>query len=122
MNRWLKILGLGVVTWAVPFILAIPLYSLMLSDPAFFKTIMIVSGSLTGMIATVYYLKNIKKDVLKEGIAIGLIWLPLNWILDILILLPLSQQSIPRYFLEIGLSYLAIPIMTVGVGYALNRK
>ena len=125
MNRWLTIIGLGVVTWAVPFILSIPLLPLMQSDPAFFKTIMIVTGSFTGMIATVYFLKNSKKDPLREGIVLGINWLLINWILDLVILLPFTKQAVPRYFMEIGLEYLAIPIMTIGVGYALkahNRK
>jgi uncharacterized membrane protein YpjA len=94
----------------------------MTSDPAFFKTIMIVSGSLTGMGALVYYFKNVKKDPLKEGAIIGISWLLINWLLDFLILLPLSKQAVPRYFLEIGLEYLAIPIMAVGAGYLLSNR
>lgn len=122
MNRWLKIIGLGIVTWAVPFILSIPLLPLMTSDQPFFKTIMIVSGSLTGMAALVYYLKDVKKDPLREGAIIGVSWLLLNWLLDFLILLPLSGQTVPRYFMEIGLEYLSLPIMALGAGYLLQKK
>ena len=121
MNQWLKILGLGILTWAVPFLLSIPLLPLMTSDPAFFKTIMIVSGTATGMAALVYYFKDVKKDPVREGAVLGISWLLINWILDFLILLPLSKQTLPRYFLEIGLEYISLPIMTIGAGY-LKKK
>lgn len=120
MNRWLKIIFFGFITWAIPFITAIPLMSLMTSDPALFKTIMVVTGGLTGMALTVYYFKDIKEQHLRQGIIVGVAWLIINWLLDILILLPLSKQPILRYFLEIGLEYSNIPIMTIGTGYLLQ--
>ena len=46
----------------------------------------------------------------------------LNWLLDYIALLPFTKQSLPRYFAEIGLRYLAIAAPTVALGYVLERR
>ena len=120
MNKWAKILLLGFISWVIPFVASFPMFPLMRSDEVFFKTIMIVVGGLTGMGVIIYYFKDIKKHLVKESALVGTVWLFLNWILDILILLPMSGQSLDRYFMEIGLRYLNLLIMTLGAGYLLE--
>jgi len=45
-----------------------------------------------------------------------------NWLLDFVALLPFTKQSVPRYFMEIGLRYIAMVAPTVSLGYVLGRK
>ncbi len=52
----------------------------------------------------------------QSGVAIGGYWLAINWVLDFLILLPISGMSAGAYFYDIGLRYLLIPIMAVAIG------
>jgi hypothetical protein len=65
---------------------------------------------------------QIEKDHLKEGIWLGVVWLGLNWLLDLVCLLPLSKMPYLQYFKEIGLRYLVMPAMTIPVGYVLSKK
>ncbi len=118
----LKKLGYGAILWAIPYVTAIPLMGLMKSDPIFFKTIMIVEGALVGAVLTVLYFLAVKSDYLREGMTVAIVWIAVNWLLDFVALLPFSGLTIPRYFIEIGLRYLAIVAPTVAVGYVLQQR
>jgi uncharacterized membrane protein YpjA len=118
----LKKIGYGFIVWVIPYLSAIPLMGLMESDPIFFKTLMIVIGGLVGAVGAVFYFNKVEKDYLKEGIWLGLVWLVLNWLLDLIALLPLSKMPYAQYFKEIGLRYLVMPAMTVPIGYILSKK
>ena len=103
----LRIIGYGVVLWAIPYVTAFPLLPPMHSDPTFFKTIMIVEGATVGAILTAVYFLGIDGDYLRHGI-VAIVWIVLNWILDYVGVIPFSGMSLTRYFIEIGLRYLAI--------------
>ena len=118
----LKRIGFGVILWAVPYVTAIPLLPLMQSDLIFFKTIMIVEGALLGALLTAIYFTRVQANYLREGILLAAIWITLNWLLDFVALLPFTHQTVPRYFMEIGLRYLAIAAPTVAVGYVMQKR
>ena len=118
----LKRVGYGGVLWLIPFASAFPLLGLSQADPAFFKTIMIVLGGVIGGILAAHYFLATKRAYLKEGILLASTWIAINWLLDIVVLYPLTGQTIPRYFQEIGLRYVTIVAPTVALGYVLGRK
>lgn len=126
MKKYLKIVLYGFLVWLIPFALSIFFYTQegkLTIDIFLFKTIMIVVGSISAAFLLVSYFKKIKTDYLKEGIIVGVIWFCLNILLDLLVLIPMSGMSIPDYFMQIGLRYLAMPAMSVAVGAALaNRR
>lgn len=112
----------GFIIWLVLFIvgfLAFPLYE---SDLIFFKTIMIVSSTLVGMIALHLYLKKINGGYLRQGIFIGGVWFAVNLILDLIILVGALKNPLDEYLLHTGLRYLMIPIITIFVGLILEKK
>ncbi|MFZ5955147.1 MAG: hypothetical protein ACOYT4_01875 [Nanoarchaeota archaeon] len=125
MKKYLKILFFGIMTWLVPFLAGFLFYSkagkLMINE-LFFKSIMVVVGSLTGAILLFSYFKKIKADYLREGIIVGLVWFAINIVLDLIILVPMSKMSLINYFTQIGLEYLVIPIMSLLLGYSLEHK
>jgi uncharacterized membrane protein YpjA len=118
----MKKVGFGLILWVIPYVTAIPLLGLMQSDLILFKTIMIVEGAIVGAVLTVLHFLDVKRDFLREGIVLAFVWIVLNWSLDFLALLPFTNLTVPRYFLEIGLRYLAIVAPTVAVGYVLERR
>ncbi len=93
----------------------------MLVSPGLFQSVMIVVGSITATVLLVSYFNKQNDGYRKKGIAVGLSWLAINWLLDLAILLPMSGMPVGQYFLEIGLGYLFIPIVCAGMGYALGR-
>lgn len=124
MKKYIKIIILGFISWAIPFIISIPFYSKegqVIIDIFLFKSIMIIIGTLTGAILLIYYFKGIKKHIY-DGIFVGIIWYIINVILDLVILVPLSDISIKNYFFQIGIRYLLIPIMSIAMGYVASMN
>ena len=122
MGRILKLVGYGVLSWAIPYVTSLPLLGLLRSDPEWFHTIMIVEGSIAGAVLTVLYFKGLDRDFLRHGLIVATVWLGINWGLDFLALLPFTGMSPTRYFMEIGLRYLALAALAVAVGYGLEQR
>jgi len=118
----LKRIAYGAVIWVVPFIAAIPLLSLNQNDPFVFKTLMVLVGALVGGLATAHYFLSVERDFLREAVLVTAVWLGINWLLDLVALLPFTGQSIDRYFLETGLRYLALAATILVLGFVLGRK
>jgi len=119
MNKYLKMCLFGFLTWLIPFVAGFLFYSpqkQLLVDALVFKSIMAVVGSITGAILLVLYFKKIATRYLFEGVVVGLVWIGLNLILDIVILVPMSGMTIGNYFSQIGLGYLTIPTMSISMG------
>ncbi len=70
------------------------------------------------------YLKNIQTGFLREGVIIGVSWFIINIAIDLILFLPTSpmQMSLNNYMMDIGITYLLIPVITVGFGFLLNSK
>ena len=118
----MKRIGYGLILWVIPYITAFPLMPLMKSDLIFFKTVMIVEGALLGGILAAWYFKEVRKGFLREGMTVATVWIALNWLLDFVALLPFSGHTIPRYFVEIGLRYLAIVSPVMAIAYVLEVR
>jgi len=114
----------GFLSWLIPFLASIPFYSsrgVLIVDVFLFKSIMIVVGSLVGTLLMVWLFLRIREGYLREGILIGFSWLAINWVLDWLVLLPMSGMDVSTYFSQIGIRYLVIPIIAVSMGFVLER-
>ncbi|MBA2864302.1 hypothetical protein [Methanococcus maripaludis] len=123
--NYLKCGFFGLLTWLVPFLLSFLFYSEnegLLIDIFLFKSIMIVVSGLVGVSLLILYFKDIKKDYLIEGIFVGVSWLIINLILDILILIPMSGMTYLTYFSQIGLRYSIIPTISISMGFLLKLK
>lgn len=122
MNKLSKQILFGFLTWLIPFVFSFLIWPLHDSMLSLFKSIMIVFGAITGVIFIVVYFKKISSGYLRDGITIGFIWLAINIILDLIVLVGLFKTPTKDYFIDIGIRYLMIPIITVGFGYILEYK
>ena len=125
LNKYLRNILYGFLAWLIPFVASFFFYTRegkLTIDIFLFKSIMIVVGSISAAILLVLYFRKINGDYLKEGIIVGLTWLVLNVLLDLLVLIPMSGMSIADYFTQIGIRYLVIPVMSITVGAALGNK
>lgn len=126
MNKYAKMVLFGFILWLVPFItgfLFVDRTGNFLIPETFFKSIMIVEGSLIGVILAVRYFRDINVDHVKEGIILGMVWLVINLTLDLgMVFAGFFPLSVVQYFTDIGLRYLTMPIYIIGLGLALERK
>ncbi len=119
MRSWKEAILWGIAIWLVPFIISVPLYSpagALLIDANSFKTLMVIAGAAIGAVACVMYFRKVEKGFQQEGVQVGLLWLLINWAIDLAILVPMAHLSIPAYLNEIGLRYLSIPMTTIAIG------
>lgn len=115
---WRRRLAGAFLTWLVPFLLAIPFYGKdgLLIDLQLFKSLMIVVGSVTAAILIVWSFRSIEANFTREAIVTGLVWLLVNWVLDLIVLVGLLGTTLPDYAAGIGLRYLMIPAIVIAAG------
>jgi hypothetical protein len=122
MGKTQMLVLFGFLTWLLPFFASFffydPAAARMTIDNDFFKSIMVVFSSLVGTVLLVKYFDIVKKDFVKEGLIVGLVWAAMNWVLDFVVLVPMMRVDTPTYFMSIGLRYLMVPIIAVGMGMA----
>lgn len=68
------------------------------------------------------FFKSVDSDFIKNGVIAGQTWFAINIILDTLVLIPIMKTGFVNYFMSIGLSYIAIPAISIAMGYLLERK
>lgn len=125
MNKYLRNVLYGCLAWLIPFAASFLFYTKegkLTIDVFLFKSIMIVVGSISAAYLLISYFKKIHADFFREGIVAGVVWFAVSILLDLLILIPMSGMTIPDYFAQIGLRYIAIPAMCVAVGTTLANK
>jgi hypothetical protein len=124
MNKFLKVIAFGFLTWLIPFVISFFVFPLRASQRPFFETIMAVTVTATAVVFSILYFRRIKYGFLREGVLIGIAWFIINIVIDLLLFMPDSpmQMSFAGYMMDIGLTYLIFPIVALGFGYLLDQK
>ena len=124
MDRCLKILLFGILSWLIPFLVSIPLYpeGQSILDVQVAKSILIVIGGLVGVILALRYFRDVKGDFAREGLVLGIAWFVINSVLDILVLVSLFGMDLLTWAGQIGIRYLLIPVITTGMGMAMELR
>ena len=87
------------------------------ADPLFWIYNAVVVA-ITVVLLGITYFKTVIANFLKEGLLIEVCWFLICILMDFLLFLSPSpmQMSITNYTMDIGLTYLIIPTVTVGNG------
>lgn len=116
---------LGFLSWLIPFVV-----SFFFVKPggeyvipyASFKCIIMVVGTISGCYLLFRYFRFVNSDFIMNGVIVGLSWFAINIILDTVILIPMMKSTFADYFMTIGLGYIAIPAISIAMGYLLHSK
>jgi hypothetical protein len=124
VNKSLKIVIFGFLLWLIPFIISFIIYPLKIGGSPLFESIMPIVITIMVVLLTYFYLITIETDFIKEGIKIGIIWFIINVIIDLFIFLPpnVMHMSFSNYMADIGITYLIIPTITIGMGIVAANK
>lgn len=124
MNKYLKIVLFGFLVWLVPFVVSFFIYPLKTAGSPLFESIMPLVITIIVVALTFLYLKSIETSFIKEGFIIGAVWFILNIAIDLILFLPPSpmQMTLTNYMMDIGITYLMIPVITIGMGYMADNK
>lgn len=123
MKRYLKLLGLGFFVWLTPFVISFFVFPTKTIFPPFFETVMAVTVVATGMGFTILGFRGVTTGFVKEGLWLGLCFLGVSLLIDLSLFSagPMAM-SFGDYMLDIGLTYLIYPIISIGVGYMLATR
>jgi hypothetical protein len=113
----------GFLIWLAVFVVAFAIFPLRESSRPLFESIMPVAlASATAVLAAVYF-NGLKEGYLKEGVILGCLWLAINVLIDLPLMLlggPM-KMTLGEYVADIGLTYLIIPAVTIGIGLSCER-
>src|SRR5438046_2270946 len=123
MASWGKAILFGFLVWLVPFIVAFIVFPLKESWRSLFESIMPVTLSIIVVACAVLYLRRVSMPSLREGACLGLLWFAICVAIDLpLMLNPPMNYTLVEYAADIGLTYVMIPVITVGMALAAARN
>jgi len=120
MRSWRRVLLLGLVAWLAPFVVSFVVFPLRESARPLFESIMAVTVTATAVTLGLTYLRRVDAGFLREGMLVGLIWLVMCILIDapLMLLGGPMKMALGEYMADIGLTYVSIPIVTLGLAAA----
>jgi hypothetical protein len=123
MKSWAKAIGLGVLMWLLPFVIAVFLFPVRQSSRPLFESIMAVAVTGGAVLLGLLYFKGVEENLLREGVVLGLLWFALSVLIDapLMLLGGPMQMTFAAYMADIGVTYLCIPVVTCGLAAARSQ-
>ena len=122
MTDW-RVWLYGVLSWLIPFVASVPFFdrtgTLVVPQPLF-KSLIVVIGGGVGVLLIVATFRRVQPSW-RTGLVVGLLWLVLNWALDLAVLVPMSGTGAGAWFIDIGLRYLMLPMIATGMAAVAGR-
>ena len=109
--------GLGV--WVVPFVVAMLIFPLRANERPLFESVMPVAVTVATVFFGYRYLRASRDTGRREGLYLGLIFLAVSLVIDLLMFSwgPM-KMALLDYIKDIGVTYLLMPVVTVGMAAA----
>ncbi len=124
MNKYLKLLLLGLLIWGIPFLTSILVWDVQANAPAISPDWFYALMSFTGMIgfglAAYAYFKDLKGNTINEGWTAGIIWYIEMIILDMIFLIGVFKMTMPEYY-PMFLAYAGTLLLSVVIGWIKNK-
>jgi hypothetical protein len=122
MRSWRRALLLGMLVWLIPFVVAFSISTLKGSWRSLFESIMPVTLAVVVVAFALHYFARTTACSVLEGLLLGIVWLVVSLLIDLPLMLspPMSMQPI-EYTADIGITYLMIPVITVGISASACR-
>lgn len=113
----------GFLLWLIPFVVAVLIFPIRTNLRPLFESIMPVVLAACVVFFLILYFNKLETGFLKEGILLGVIWFGISLVLDLLMFMwgPMAM-TFADYMMDIGLTYLIFPLVTIGVGYLLDSR
>lgn len=122
MSSWLRAISLGLLVWLVPFAVAFAAFPLKTANYPLFESIMPVALTAIVVFCSLWYFRGIATPTIREGLLLGVLWMLLSMAVDLpLMLSPPMNYTVGQYFADVGLTYLMMPIITLGIARAAPR-
>lgn len=126
MNKYLKKILLGLIIWAVPFVVSFFVWDVQTNAPRigmyWFNALMALCWAVGFVIALKLYFKNLKRrGARKDGLVTGVIWYVELILLDLIVLVGLFGMALTDFY-PMLLTYLNTFLITAAVGCIFEGK
>jgi len=123
MKKYIKIGLFGFLIWLIPFVISFIIFPLRETNRPLFESIMPVVLTAVVIVFSLLLITKKENKPIKEGILVGVSWFVLSLFIDLLLFLPESpmQMTLGDYMMDIGLTYVLIIIIPIGIGYSLSK-
>lgn len=113
-------LGLGVLMWLIPLVVAFISFPLRGPARPLFESIMAVTVTGSAVLLGLAWLGRAERRPVREGILVGILWFAVCVLIDapLMLLGGPMQMSLADYMADIGLTYASIPVVTTGLAAA----
>jgi len=115
-------LGLGFLSWLLPFVFSFLVFPLKQANAPLFDAVMALAVVVVAGLLSRWYFRDLAAGV-GHAALIGFLWLAINLILDY----PMfsygpMRMSAARYYAEIGSGYLLYPAFLASAAWAFGRQ
>jgi uncharacterized membrane protein YpjA len=118
-----RMLRYGLLAWLLPFVVSFPLFSLLTTNRALFDSIMSVTVAITAVACAIHFVKPLTRFSRLEAVLVGFVWVLVNIVLDMLFFgWGPMRMSLGTYLGDIGLVYLAYPVVLLGAAALLEPR
>jgi|SRR5271157_4279123 len=115
LTHWKRALGLGFLSWLLPFICGFAAFPLKRVNAPLFDTVMALAMVVTAALLAGRYFRHAAEIRAAEAVQLGLLWLALNLVLDYpMFAYGPMKMTAARYYSEIGAGYLLYPAFLWG--------
>lgn len=122
MKTTARVLKLGLLVWLVPFVVGVLAFSIHESARPLFESIMAVTVSGTAVYFGVRYFAAVSQPHIAHGWFVGIVWCAMCVAIDLpLFLFGPMKRPLLDYMADIGLTYVAIPLIVAGLAIAQRR-
>ena len=116
--QFLRTLGYGVASWFAVFAVSMALYPWRVDNRPLFESVIPVVMAAVNITLMTLYLSRISSGFLAHGALCGALWVAENFICDFFAFsIGPMQLSFAEYVQDIGVTYLMIPVVTVGLAW-----
>lgn len=121
--QWKRLIAAGFFVWAIPFIVAMFIFPIRTSNRPLFESIMPVAIVVAVTMASVWYFRTTTTSPLSHHLAVSMVWIVESLLIDALLFSrgPMAM-SVSAYLSDIGVTYLMIIPIVVGVGWFRGRS
>jgi hypothetical protein len=117
----LKIIVFGFIVWLIPTI--VTYITSFTSGLYLFDVVSALSIAITVIVFAYIYFKDVDSHLVREGLIIGVVWLLISIVLDIvLVLLGITKLTLTQYAVYVAPIYIIIPAVTIGFGMYIQQK
>jgi len=109
----------GFLIWLIAFLVAVAISPIRESSRALFESIMPVVLAVSTVAFAVLYFRRVRSAFVREAMLLGLLWFMISVVIDLpLMMTGPMQMTLLEYAADIGLAYVIIPVITIGIGLA----